>query len=559
MDGKNRRFEMSLAPKPIMEVPEETARIARAAFPKGNIYVRMRDRLGVFFVDEQFASLFSQRGQPAFSPWRLALVSILQFAEDLSDRQAADAVRGRIDWKYLLGLELEDPGFNYSVLSEFRQRLLAGNLEQHLLDTMLEVFAEDGLIKKRGMQRTDSTHVVAAVRHLNRLETIGETMRSTLNLIATIAPEWLQEFTPPEWYDRYGARVEEAKLPQKTKEKEAWIAAVAADGHYLLNSIYTSETHHWLWKMPAIRILWQVWLQHFHYLDGKLKLRDVKGLPPASIRCDSPYDPEAHFSKKRSTEWVGYKVHLTETCDDDKPNLITHIETTIAPQSDANMTEPVHEALAAKDCLPDTHLVDAGYVDAEQLVESQDKYEITLLGPVRPKVNWQTVQNTGYAAENFQIDWDAKMVTCPKGITSASWNPMVNTDGNQTFLARFPGPACRDCEDRSLCTRRKTTPRTLTLHPQKQHKALQQARQKQTTEEWQLQYAKRAGVEGTISQSVRGFGLRECRYVGLAKTHLQHILTAAAINLVRLDDWFTGKKRAQTRVSRFAALRPVPV
>jgi transposase len=135
MDGKNRRFEMSLAPKPIMEVPEETARIARAAFPKGNIYVRMRDRLGVFFVDEQFASLFSQRGQPAFSPWRLALVSILQFAEDLSDRQAADAVRGRIDWKYLLGLELEDPGFNYSVLSEFRQRLLAGNLEQHLLDT----------------------------------------------------------------------------------------------------------------------------------------------------------------------------------------------------------------------------------------------------------------------------------------------------------------------------------------------------------------------------------------------------------------------------------------
>lgn len=549
---------MSLAPKPIVEVPEETARIARAAFPKGNIYVRMRDRLGVFFVDEQFASLFSQRGQPAFSPWRLALISILQFAEDLSDRQAADAVRGRIDWKYLLGLELEDPGFNYSVLSEFRQRLLAGNLEQHLLDTMLEVFAEDGLIKKRGMQRTDSTHVVAAVRHLNRLETIGETMRSTLNLIATIAPEWLQEFAPPEWYDRYGARVEEAKLPQKTKEKEAWIAAVAADGHYLLNSICTSETHHWLWKMPAIRILWQVWLQHFYYLDGKLKLRDVKGLPPASIRCDSPYDPEAHFSKKRSTEWVGYKVHLTETCDDDKPHLITHIETTIAPQSDANMTEPVHEALAAKDCLPDTHLVDAGYVDAEQLLDSQDKYEITLLGPVRPNVSWQTAENTGYAVESFQVDWDAKTVTCPNGITSSSWNPMVNTCGDQTFLVRFPGIICRDCADRSLCTRRKTTPRTLTLHPQKQHEALQLARQKQTTKEWQQQYAKRAGVEGTISQAVRGFGLRECRYIGLPKAHLQHVLTAAAINLARLDDWFTGNKRAQTRVSRFAALRPVP-
>ena len=462
-------------------------------------------------------------------------------------------------WKYLLGLELEDPGFNYSILSEFRQRLLDGDMEKHLLDTMVEVLLEDGLIKKRGIQRTDSTHIVAAVRHLNRLETIGETMRSTLNFIATIAPEWLQELARPEWYDRYSVRIEEAKLPQKTQEKAAWIAAVAADGHYLLNSIYTSATHHWLWQTPAIRILWLVWIQHFYYREGQLELRDIKDLPPASIRCDSPYDPEAHYAKKRSTEWVGYKVHLTETCDEDKPHLITHVETTIAPQSDANMTEPVHEALAAKDCLPDTHLVDAGYIDVDQLTNSRDQYEITLLGPVRPNVNWQTVQNTGYAVENFQIDWDAQTVTCPNGITSSTWNPMVNASGEQTFLVRFPGLACRDCEARLLCTRRKTTPRTLTLYPQKQHEVLQHAREEQTTKEWQQTYAKRAGVEGTISQSVRSLGLRESRYIGLAKTHLQHILTAAAINLARLEDWFTGKQRAQTRVSSFASLRPLPV
>ena len=469
-------------------------------------------------------------------------------------------MRGRIDWKYLLGLELADPGFNYSILSEFRQRLLDGGLEQHLLDTMLEVLAEDGLIKKRGIQRTDSTHVIAAIRHLNRLETIGETMRSTLNQIATMAPEWLQEIAPPEWYDRYGARIEETKLPQKVQEKEAWIAAVAADGHFLLNSIYTSETHHWLWQTPSVRILWRVWIQHFYFLEGKLTLRDTKDLPPASIRCDSPYDPEAHFSQKRSTEWLGYKVHLTETCDDDMPHLITHIETTIAPKSDMDMTEPVHVALATKDCLPGTHLADAGYVDAEQLVESQEKYEITLLGPVRPNVNWQTIQNTGYALENFQIDWEAKTATCPNGILSSSWNPQINAGGNQTFLIRFPGPACRDCNDRSLCTRRKTTPRTLSINPQKYHEALQLVRQKQTTKEWQQQYAKRAGVEGTISQAVRSFGLRECRYIGLAKTHLQHVLTAAALNFARLDDWFTDQKRAETRVSRFAALQqPAPV
>jgi transposase len=148
---------MSLQPRPIFDVPEETARIAHAAFPKGNIYIRMRDRLGVFFTDEQFVPLFSGRGQPAFSPWRLALISIMQFVEDLSDRQAAEAVRGRIDWKYLLGLELEDAGFDYSVLSEFRQRLVEGGLEQELLDTMLTVLSEHQLLRKRGKQRTDST------------------------------------------------------------------------------------------------------------------------------------------------------------------------------------------------------------------------------------------------------------------------------------------------------------------------------------------------------------------------------------------------------------------
>ena len=296
---------MSLAPKPILTVPEETVRVAHAAFPKGNVYIRIHNRLGVFFGDEQFESLFSDRGQPAFSPWRLALISIMQFAEDLSDRQAADAVRGRIDRKYLLGLELEDPGFNYSILSEFRQRLLDGDMENTSLTRWWKYF-EDGLIKKRGITGNHSTHIVAAVRHLNRLETIGETMRSTLNFIATIAPEWLQELARPEWYDRYSVRIEEAKLPQKTQEKAAWIAAVAADGHYLLNSIYTSATHHWLWQTPAIRILWLVWIQHFYYQRPIGTARHQR-LTPASIRCDSPYDPEAHYAKKRSTEWSDTK------------------------------------------------------------------------------------------------------------------------------------------------------------------------------------------------------------------------------------------------------------
>ena len=183
---------MSLNPCPIDPVPEETARVARAAFPKGNRYMTMRDELGVLYPNDLFADLYPQVGHYGEPPWRLALVTLMQFSENLTDRQAADAVRGRIDWKYALGLELTDPGFDFSVLSEFRTRLMAGAAEERLLTTMLHGFIDRGLLKSRGKQRTDSTHIVAAVRSLNRLEIVGETLHDALNALAQVAPDWLR-------------------------------------------------------------------------------------------------------------------------------------------------------------------------------------------------------------------------------------------------------------------------------------------------------------------------------------------------------------------------------
>jgi transposase len=179
---------MSLPTSPDSPIPEETVRVAHAAFPKGNVFMRMRDALGPIYSNPQFASLCSHTGQPAEAPARLALVLVIQCAEGLADRQAADAVRSRIDWKYALGLELTDPGFDYSVLSEFRTRLIAGGVEQLLLETMLKDLQERGLLKGRGTQRTDSTHILAAIRALNRLELVGETMRFALNRLAAVAP-----------------------------------------------------------------------------------------------------------------------------------------------------------------------------------------------------------------------------------------------------------------------------------------------------------------------------------------------------------------------------------
>jgi transposase len=181
---------MSLKPQAMCPVPQETVRVACAAYPKGNIYLRLRDHLGRIYTDEDFADLYPKEGQPAEAPWRLALVSIMQFLENLSDRQAADAVRGRLDWKYLLGLELDDPGFDPSVLVEFRHRLLEGNEEQRIFDLLLARLREGGYVKARGHQRSDSTHVLAKIRTLNHVEVVGETFRATLNVLAVVAPEW---------------------------------------------------------------------------------------------------------------------------------------------------------------------------------------------------------------------------------------------------------------------------------------------------------------------------------------------------------------------------------
>jgi len=242
---------MSLHSHASYPIPDDTQRVARAAFQRGNLYLQVADRLGPIYNDAQFAALFPTRGQPAASPARLALATVLQFAEGLSDRQAADAVRSRIDWKYVLGLDLTDPGFDHTVLSEFRTRLITGKAEQLLLDALLTLARGQGLLKARGRQRTDSTHVFAAIRVLNRLERVGETLRAALNSLAVVAPTWVQALAPPEWYDRYAHRVENYQLPKTDAARQALAAVIGADGPGLLHAIDAASTPPWLREVPA--------------------------------------------------------------------------------------------------------------------------------------------------------------------------------------------------------------------------------------------------------------------------------------------------------------------
>src|SRR5512143_3032293 len=547
---------MCLHPQTSCPVPAETRRVAQAAFPKGTLCLQIGDHLGTLYHDSQFTALFPARGQPAKAPTRLALVTVLQFVEGFSDRQAADAVRGRIDWKYVLGLELTDPGFNFSVLSEFRPRLLAGKDEAMLLNTLLVRLQEMGLVKARGRQRTDSTHVLAALRVLNRLERVGETLRAALNSLAVAAPEWLQARAPEAWYERYGHRVENYRFPKSEAARQELAAAIGADGRFLLAAVEAATDQPWLQTLPAVETLRRVWAEQFVEAEGVFRWRTVEEMPAAAEQVCSPYDPEARYSTQRSVEWVGYKVPLTETCDPGTPHVIVNVETTPASTPDKNMAEVVHASLAERHRLPTEHLVDKGYTDAQALLDSQREYQVTITGPVADDPSWQARLGTGFDKSHFTVEWDRQVVTCPADKQSISWLRNTYPKNGVIWEARFSRQDCTPCPFRAQCTRAKVEPRIIGLQPQEQHEVLQAARKQQTTARFREQYAARAGIESTQGQAIRRCGLRQSRYIGLAKTHLQHVITAVAVNLVRLGEWWNGIPTAPTRCSRFAALSP---
>lgn len=295
-------------------------------------------------------------------------------------------MRSRIDWKYALGLELTDPGFDFSVLSEFRDRLLEGRAEQLLLEKMLERFAERGWVKARGKQRTDSTHVLSSVRTLNRIELVGETLRAALNALAVAAPECLRERAPEDWFSRYGRPVYD-DLPKGVNARKEYAERVGKDGSSsLLSWIGAEESPRfsWLKEIPAVRTLEKIWENQYRLEGGEFLWREAKELPRAGERLDSPYDPDARYGNKRSKTWSGYKLHLTETCDDDLPRVATRVATTPANLSDVAQTEKVHEDLHRRGLLPKEHIADAGFVDADLLVKSALEHRIDLIGPVRP-------------------------------------------------------------------------------------------------------------------------------------------------------------------------------
>ncbi len=298
-------------------------------------------------------------------------------------------------------------------------------------------------------------------------------------------------------------------------------------------------------ELPAVEMLRQIWLQHYYHCTVSgleaLRWRTTDEQPPAALLIQSPYDVEACDNQKRETQWVGHKVHLTETCEVGQPDLITQVTTTLATTSDFVMGPVIQDDLAARDLLPGTHLVDSGYVVTDVLVSAQQQHQIDIVGPPLSSSSRQSRDGQGYDFHTFVIDWEAQQAQCPQGQRSVKWTPGRSQTGEAVIRVRFDRATCRACPTRSACTSSPEAPRQLTVKPQAYHEALQAARQRQETPEFRAQYALRAGVESSLSQGVRRFDLRQSRYIGLAHTHLQLVLTATAFIVVLVFDWLGGK------------------
>jgi len=519
--------------------------------------MRVRDALGPLFGDEDFTAgafedMYPSLGQPGLSPALLLMVTILQFRHNLSDREAAQAVADRISWKYALGLALDYTGFDASVLCEFRARLAEGGRADALLDRMLARLKAAGLVRAGGRQRTDSTHVIACVRRLNRIESVGEGLRAALEEIARISPGWLVPLLQVGWDERYGRKVETARLlGRKNASAQQLAAQIGADGQRLLDAIDADPAAAWMNDLPQVRMLRLLWTQHYQAIgSGRLRWKQAVELPVAAERPHSPYDPDARYSTKgEDIEWVGSKAHLSESCDADLPHLVTDVHTTPSTDPDVVATTPIQDKLIARGLAPGEHLMDAGYPSAANIAAAA-KRGIALVAPVTVLTGRNARKGT-FGPSAFTIDWQTGTARCPAGQTSRSMRP--DKRGLVTFA--FSCRDCRPCPIRDQCTLADpNVPRRATIHPEPVHQARMTAQRAQDTHQWRTTYNVRAGIEGTISQAVRGPDLRHSRYRGLPKAHLQNILTGMALNITRLGAHFAPRPPAPRRPTRIHAL-----
>lgn len=527
---------MSFKPKPPRSLPTELAELGTKLLTPSSPYRLVGEQLYEQYDEADFVDWYCAEGKPALSPVLLAFVTAFQYLEGLSDREATEAVRVRLDWKYALHLPLDYLGFNFSVLSEFRDRVIAHNSEARVFDCLLEHLQKRGLIKQRGRQRTDSLAVLTKVRDLNRLELGCETLRLAVRALLEADPTWARSTVPLTWEERYGERCVAARL--KEDQRPILEQEVGSDGQWLLDRLQAETTPALLRDLPPVQVLRTVWSQQFERVEGKMVYR-AAGPYDGTAQIQTPHDPEARYSKKRETGWVGDKLQVTETDDEAYPHLITDIATTSSVKADSTELKEIQTRLKTRGFLPGEQLVDAGYMSGPNLKHSQD-LGVDLIGPVQGGQSPQARIPNGITHDQFRLDRELNVITCPSGQASKPGRP----HGSIGTQYRFEDKTCTDCSVRSRCC---LGPKGRTINLSPDHELLSAARARQDTDGFKSLYRRhRCGVEGCLSVVARKHGLRMKRYIGQRKGHLQALFTGVAVDLRRAASWL-AKQRPQIR------------
>jgi hypothetical protein len=521
---------MSLKPIDSQRSFYHTSYLCSELFGPANRYRLFRERIlpKLFSLRPKLESLYCEgNGRPAVDPVMLAGVTLLQFMEKVPDRAATEHGVYHLGWKYALDLELSDGGFHPTVLVYFRDRLEEKGEERVVFDGIVELLVELGLVKRKGKQRLDSTHILGYVKEMSRLECAVETVR--------LALEALEEKVPSaergEFWGRLWALYVQSELSWRLskKERKERYRQCGQDIKELLEWIDTKGPK--LNELEAVKLLRRVFSEHFEVVEGKLQPTFKR--PPRSVQ--NPHDPDAHYADKGKKQWVGYKVHVVESVDPEQPakrkgepteSFITEILTTEAAQDEmGGLAEALKREQEHHELKPQAMYADGGYVTEKTLSEAEQS-GIELLGPTRPDPH-----KGPYNADAFQVDIDKRQAICPQGKTSTQWSHIADAHMGTEYYRIEWASQCDCCPIQKQCTRSKNGRRILVVGLR--HDLVEKRRKEMREVEFSKAMHPRNGIEGTHSELVRGHGLRRTKYRGLSRVSLSHYLMGAACNVKR--------------------------
>ena len=499
-------------------------------FGSANRYRLFREKIWpkLLELSPKLEALYSaENGRPAIDPVLLCGVTLLQFMEKVADRRASEQVVYHLGWKYALDLALDYDGFHATVLVYFRDRLEDNKAERMIFDGILKLLVELGWVKKKGKQRLDSTHIVGYVKAMSWLECAMETLRLALKDLKTE----VRRKKRPEFWDRLWELYVQSKLDWRLgkTERECRHRQCGQDMKDLLDWIDSHDPQ--LAEREAVKLLRRVLGEQFETIDGKFDLAPKR--PPRAVQ--NPHDPDAHYADKRTKQWIGYKVHVTETVDPEEPikkkgepaeHFITEMLTVEAAQDEmAGLTETLTREQAHHEIAPRAIYTDAGYVTEHTLTQAEQN-GMELFGPTRPDPH-----KGPYNSDAFHVDVEKRQAVCPQGKLSTQCSRIKDTYMGTEYYRIEWGHQCDSCPVQKQCTRSNSGRRTLVVGLR--HDLVEQRRREMTQKGFSKSMHPRNGIEGTHSELVRGHAMRRTKYRGLSRVSLSNYFIGAACNVKR--------------------------